>query len=82
MRYLQVNIWSTVFSFELNSRRKRLTNLNGQGVIKRIKRLKQRIYKERVRGLGFFRQKKRRIRMMVGHQITVSSYLKQGYEED
>lgn len=82
MRYLLVNIWRTVFSFELNSRRKRLTNLNGQGVIKRIKRLKHRIFKERVRELDFLRQKKRRIRMMVGHLITVSSYLKQGYEDD
>lgn len=80
MRYLWVNIWSTVFSFELNRRRKKLTNLNGQRIIKRIKRLKHIIYKEKVRELGFFRQKKR-IRMMEGHLITVSIYLKQGYEE-
>lgn len=50
--------------------------------IKRVNRLKHRIYEERVRALALFRWKKRRLRMVVGYQITVSSYLKEGYEED
>ena len=36
----------------------------------------QRIYKDKVRGLGVFRQKKRRLSMVKRNQIAVSSYLK------
>lgn len=48
----------------------------------RVNRLKHRIYEAKVRELGLFRWKKRRLRMVVGYQIAVSSYLKQGYEAD
>lgn len=42
----------------------------------------QRIYKDKVRGLGVFRQKNKRLSMVKRNPIAASSYLKQGYEED
>ncbi|KAK4827016.1 hypothetical protein QYF61_013150, partial [Mycteria americana] len=54
---------SRVLSLALSSiieKKKRLTNLSRQRIIKRVNRLKHRIYEERVRELGLFRWRKRR----------------------